>query len=566
MCTEFAALHHPGEAVGLLAAQSVGEPSTQMTLNTFHLSGTGMANVTLGIPRMREIIMVASKHPSTPLMQLPLQPTRSGIGAGSRGGPLQGDEAERRAIRLAGRLSQLKLSDMVRQISCEERLRPGCEGKANGAQERLKWRTRVQLSLGQRASVRARELSEAFVFQLLPMLQACLKKRIKSAKRGVRSLEIVDQRRVRRARGVDDDDREDVDGDAEEGEAGDGAVGGGHEGGTATGSGGIGNADEDADEDADDAKASQRAHRRQEDGEDNHAGSDGEEESRDSSDDENQSEERALSGGDGQGLRRGGGGPFAAGSFTAANTVSTPAHSNFLDRVNERRAQLLKNHGGWTFVDFGETLAGSRSFETEPAWHAGTLWFELELPLEVGRLLLLPLVEDLLKSVLVRSTRRITSAVVVSPGKGRKLPSVQTAGVNFAALATIDDTVDLRRVTSNDVNAVLQFYGVEAARATIVSEIRSVFGVYGIQVDHRHLGLIADYMTHEGGYKPLNRSGIESCASPLLKMSFETTMKFLHDATIHGEQDNITSPSASIILGKPPRCGTGMFELLAAGA
>ena len=68
-------LEQPGEAAGLLAAQSVGEPSTQMTLNTFHLAGTGMANVTLGIPRMREIIMVASQKPSTPLMTLPSSPT-----------------------------------------------------------------------------------------------------------------------------------------------------------------------------------------------------------------------------------------------------------------------------------------------------------------------------------------------------------------------------------------------------------------------------------------------------------------------------------------------------------
>ena len=42
-----------GEAVGVLAAQSVGEPSTQMTLNTFHMAGRGEANVTLGIPRLR---------------------------------------------------------------------------------------------------------------------------------------------------------------------------------------------------------------------------------------------------------------------------------------------------------------------------------------------------------------------------------------------------------------------------------------------------------------------------------------------------------------------------------
>lgn len=45
------ALCEPGEAVGLLAAQSIGEPSTQMTLNTFHFAGRGEMNVTLGIPR-----------------------------------------------------------------------------------------------------------------------------------------------------------------------------------------------------------------------------------------------------------------------------------------------------------------------------------------------------------------------------------------------------------------------------------------------------------------------------------------------------------------------------------
>lgn len=57
----------PGEAVGILAAQSVGEPSTQMTLNTFHMAGRGEANVTLGIPRLREILMTASTASPTPL-------------------------------------------------------------------------------------------------------------------------------------------------------------------------------------------------------------------------------------------------------------------------------------------------------------------------------------------------------------------------------------------------------------------------------------------------------------------------------------------------------------------
>lgn len=65
-------LVNPGEAVGIIAAQSIGEPSTQMTLNTFHFAGHGAANVTLGIPRMREIIMTASSAIKTPQMSLPV--------------------------------------------------------------------------------------------------------------------------------------------------------------------------------------------------------------------------------------------------------------------------------------------------------------------------------------------------------------------------------------------------------------------------------------------------------------------------------------------------------------
>lgn len=60
-----------GEPVGCIAAQSVGEPSTQMTLNTFHFAGRGEMNVTLGIPRLREILMMATKNIKTPSMEIP---------------------------------------------------------------------------------------------------------------------------------------------------------------------------------------------------------------------------------------------------------------------------------------------------------------------------------------------------------------------------------------------------------------------------------------------------------------------------------------------------------------
>ena len=52
--------------------QSIGEPSTQMTLNTFHFAGRGEMNVTLGIPRLREILMTASANIKTPSMDVPV--------------------------------------------------------------------------------------------------------------------------------------------------------------------------------------------------------------------------------------------------------------------------------------------------------------------------------------------------------------------------------------------------------------------------------------------------------------------------------------------------------------
>ena len=57
----------PGEMVGVLAAQSIGEPATQMTLNTFHFAGVSSKNVTLGVPRLKEILNVA-KNIKTPSM------------------------------------------------------------------------------------------------------------------------------------------------------------------------------------------------------------------------------------------------------------------------------------------------------------------------------------------------------------------------------------------------------------------------------------------------------------------------------------------------------------------
>ncbi|KAI5291409.1 hypothetical protein KEM54_004944 [Ascosphaera aggregata] len=96
----------PGEAVGIVAGQSIGEPSTQMTLNTFHLAGHSAKNVTLGIPRLREIVMTASTSILTPTMSAQLNPQ-----LGPDGGK-----------RFAKGISKLSLAEIIDELEVHERI------------------------------------------------------------------------------------------------------------------------------------------------------------------------------------------------------------------------------------------------------------------------------------------------------------------------------------------------------------------------------------------------------------------------------------------------------------
>lgn len=63
----------PGEAIGIITSQSLGEPCTQMTLNTFHFAGKLSSNQKSGIPRLKEILLLSSKFPVTPTMSGKIQ-------------------------------------------------------------------------------------------------------------------------------------------------------------------------------------------------------------------------------------------------------------------------------------------------------------------------------------------------------------------------------------------------------------------------------------------------------------------------------------------------------------
>lgn len=86
----------PGTAVGALCAQSIGEPGTQMTLKTFHFAGVASMNITLGVPRIKEIIN-ASNNISTPIITT----------------FLENKFEETSAIRVKGRLERTMLSEVT---------------------------------------------------------------------------------------------------------------------------------------------------------------------------------------------------------------------------------------------------------------------------------------------------------------------------------------------------------------------------------------------------------------------------------------------------------------------
>ena len=69
----FRAMYEPGEAIGIITAQSISEPATQMTMRTYHFAGTAGIQVTLGLPRVLEIFD-ARKEPRTPTMTIYLKP------------------------------------------------------------------------------------------------------------------------------------------------------------------------------------------------------------------------------------------------------------------------------------------------------------------------------------------------------------------------------------------------------------------------------------------------------------------------------------------------------------
>lgn len=482
-------LVEPGEAVGIVAGQSVGEPSTQMTLNTFHLAGHSAKNVTQGIPRLREILMTASAIISTPSMTLH---PRSDVSA---------EQAEV----FTKKISRTPLGYIVDNIVVEEQVGRG-KIYSQGKIYKIKMKFFPSKEYCETYAITVTDVMNAIEKKLLRQIITVMKKEIKKRSNqstaatpeiGVKSGVVEMASAETNAEARNDDDNDDDDGD-----------------------------------DGDATNAKQRANRSEEVSYgDNDDEDDAIQRAQDSDDAADDSEDEEMNG--------------------ATNGHAAEDDSDQEDEEDTKTASAATTARAERIKDAFAEVADFKCDEKGGAWCNITIELDSNSP----KLLMLNIVKSAVSKTTIREIRGVGTCTFVDG-------AIQASGVNLQAMQRLSEYVDPEKIQTNDVAAVLAMFGVEACRASIVRELGDVFGGHGISVDNRHLNLIADYMTRNGGFTAFSRMGLKGNVSPFTKMSFETTLAFLKDAVLDGDWDDLTTPSGRLVMGRLGKLGTGSFDVL----
>ncbi len=123
--------------------------------------------------------------------------------------------------------------------------------------------------------------------------------------------------------------------------------------------------------------------------------------------------------------------------------------------------------------------------------------------------------------------------------------------------------VDPYRTTTNDIQSVGRVLGIEAARNMIIQEAYNTLSEQGLNVDRRHIMIVADVMTSGGTIKAIGRHGVsKEKESVLSRAAFEITVAHLLQAARRGEVDHLGGVAENIIVGQPVNLGTGAVELV----
>jgi DNA-directed RNA polymerase subunit A" len=164
-----------------------------------------------------------------------------------------------------------------------------------------------------------------------------------------------------------------------------------------------------------------------------------------------------------------------------------------------------------------------------------------------------------IKETIISGVKGITQVLVVKRDRDYV---VLTAGSNLKDVMNFKG-VNSNKVFSNNIHEIAEVLGIEAARQSIVNEISKVLVSQGLDINRRHLSLVADAMTSSGIVKGVTRVGIISDKNSVLaRASFETPVKHFVGATKTGKEDKLSSVIENIILNQPVPVGTGLPGLL----
>ncbi len=134
---------------------------------------------------------------------------------------------------------------------------------------------------------------------------------------------------------------------------------------------------------------------------------------------------------------------------------------------------------------------------------------------------------------------------------------IYTDGSNLEEVIRIRG-IDYRRVRTNDIHEIARTLGIEAARNAIIEQIIDVLSNSGLDVDIRHIMLVADIMTWTGQIRQIGRLGVVGDKpSVLARAAYEVTTKNLFEAAASGEVEEFMGVTESIIAGLEPPTGTG---------
>lgn len=166
---------------------------------------------------------------------------------------------------------------------------------------------------------------------------------------------------------------------------------------------------------------------------------------------------------------------------------------------------------------------------------------------------------DAIKNAKIKGIDGISRAILSKTEGSWK---IVTEGSNLKEVLKVEG-VDAENVMTNSILEVADVLGIEAARNSIIHEAMGTLGEAGLDVDIRHIMLVADLMTNDGYVKAIGRHGVSGKKSSVLaRAAFEITAAHLLHAAMVGETDPLEGVTENIIVGQPVTLGTGAVNII----